>query len=280
MKKILVTGGAGFIGSNLIKRLLKDNHIITSVDNYSAGKKENEYPGVKYLNLNTSEIPFEKYDVVFHLGEYSRIATSFEDIESVWESNSVGTFKVLEMCKKYNTKIVYAGSSTRFASEGISHSPYSFFKAQSAALVKNYHDWYGLPYSICYFYNVFGPGYDSSPKPGYESVVSVFEKQWKKGLPLTICGDGSQTRSFTYVDDIVEGLIMAWKSEECLELQLSNPKQFSILEIAKMFSDNIKHIDPRPGDRRASAVNDNTARDKLNWKTTMCVSEWIKNIKK
>jgi len=277
--KILVTGGAGFVGSHLVKRLLTEGHTVVSVDDYSSGKESNHHEGVTYLNLHTKHLVPEKYDVVFHLGEYSRIATSFDDIEQVWKSNSYGAFKVLELCRKYNTKIIYAGSSTRFAEEGINHSPYAFTKAKTAELVKNYSEWYDLDYAICYFYNVFGPGNDTSPVPGYESVVSVFEKQYNSGKPLTICGSGHQRRSFTYVGDIVDGLIRAWKYEKNIEVQLNNPKEFSILEIAQMFTDDIIHIPSRPGDRSTSVTTNNDAREKLGWETTKSIEEWIEKIK-
>jgi len=280
MSKILVTGGAGFVGTHLVSKLISLGHEVIVVDNYSSGKESNHIKSAVYINNHTSNIDFNtKYDVVFHLGEYSRIATSFDDIAEVWKSNSEGSFNILELCRKYGTKIVYAGSSTRFAEEGVSHSPYAFTKAKTAELIKNYSDWYGLNYAICYFYNVFGPGYDSSPIPGYESVISVFEKQFKNGEPLTICGDGFQRRSFTYVDDIVNGLIKAWEYDKNIEVQLNNPKEFSILEIAKMFTDNIIHIPARLGDRSTSITTNNNAREKLGWNSTMGIAEWIKNIK-
>lgn len=286
MKNVLVTGGAGFIGSNLIKRLKSEGHNVTSIDNYSAGKVENHINGVNYINMHTkdfnknNQLFYTKFDVVFHLGEYSRIVSSFDDIYEMWYSNSLGTFNIVEYCKKNNVKIVYAGSSTKFADEGVNHSPYSFTKAKSSDLIKNYGEWFGLNYSICYFYNVFGEGYDSSPVDGYESVISVFEKQYKKNQPLTICGDGKQTRSFTYVGDIVDGLIKAWKYEENEEFQLNNENKYTILEIATMFSDNITFTPPRAGDRLTSTATDNNSRELLNWDTTMNVDEWIRNLKK
>lgn len=284
MSTILVTGGAGFVGSNLIKRLKNEGHYIVSIDDYSSGKKTNHVEGVRYVNAPTHEIKQhmdDKFDVVFHLGEYSRISTSFDDIRKVWYSNSLGTFEVLDyIINNTNTKkIIYAGSSTKFAEEGVNHSPYSFTKGKSAEMVKNYSDWFGLDYAICYFYNVFGDGYDSSPVPGYESVVSVFEKQYKKGEPLTICGSGHQRRAFTYVDDIVDGLIKAWKYPDNEEFQLNNPKEYSIIEIANMFTDNIIHIPARKGDRSASITTNNNARELLNWETTMDVTEWIEKLK-
>ena len=262
MSNILVTGGAGFVGTNLIKRLKSEGHNIVSIDDYSAGKVENHVGGVRYINGGTYDLDSFKIgnvDVVFHLGEYSRIATSFKDVSQVWISNSFGTFKVIDICRA---------------------PAYTFTKGKSTELIKNYSKWYGLEYSICYFYNVFGEGYDSSPVPGYESVISVFEKQYKSGKPLTICGDGNQTRSFTYVDDIVDGLIRSWGYNKNEEFQLNNSNEYSILEIAKMFSDDIEFIDSRPGDRSGSTTTNNNARELLGWATTMNITEWIEKIKK
>ena len=290
---ILVTGGAGFIGTALVNELVKQNCNIIVLDNYSSGKIENHVDGVQYINDHTKNINGylmsdsdgyrrgikDDIDVVFHFGEYSRIPTSFDDIETVWDSNINGSFEVINYCRNHNIKIVYAGSSTRFAEEGVTHSPYSFTKSVIADLIKSYSTWFGLNYSICYFYNVFGKGYDSSPRPGYESVISVFEKQYNSGKPLTICGSGNQRRSFTYINDIVSGLIRAWHYKENNEFQLNNEKEYTILEIAKMFTDNIVHIDKRLGDRSTSITTNNNARELLGWSTTMNIDEWIRKIK-
>lgn len=281
--KVLVTGGSGFIGSNLVKKLKEEGYDVFSIDNYFTGKKENEIEGVRYYNLdiqNIDSLPEEDFKVVFHLGNYSRIVPSFVEIEQVWGSNFIGTFRVLEFCRKRNIKLVYAGSSTKFSKEGISHSPYSFTKATSVEVIKNYSKWYNLNYSICYFYNVFGPGYDSTPVPGYESVISVFEKQWRKKIPLTICGDGMQKRSFTYVGDVVDGIIKSWKYPINEEFQLDSFDQYTILEIANMFGGVIEHIPGREGDRRESVSTSSVSLDLIDWKSTMTIKQWIEKIKK
>lgn len=284
MSNILVTGGAGFVGTNLVRQLLSLGHTVHSVDDYSAGKKQNHIEGAIYHHSCTSEInniQFQiDFDYVYHLAEYSRITPSFEFIEQVWKSNCLGTFQVLEFCRNNKVKkIVYAGSSTKFAPEGVGHSPYSFTKSQSVELLKNYHKWYELEYSICYFYNVFGPHYDSSPVVGYESVVSVFEKQYKSQKPLTIFGDGEQKRSFTFVGDIVDGLMKSCYYENSEEFQLNNRTKYTINQIAKMFKDDIIYLPSRKGDRRDSSSIDNKSRELLNWSTTVDVSQWIKEIK-
>jgi UDP-glucose 4-epimerase len=282
---VIVTGAAGFIGTHLTQALVNEGHMVWGIDNYSSGLESNHVSGATYIKGNTWEFfdiddpGDETYDVIFHLGEYSRIAPSFDEPDAVWLSNSLGTFRVLETCRKLKCKIIYAGSSTKFALEGANHSPYAFSKAQSAQLVKNYGQWYGVPYSICYFYNVFGPGYDSSPVPGYESVISVFEKQWRAGKPLTVCGDGLQKRAFTYVQDIVRGMLLAWKYPDNSEFQLNNKHQHSILEVAQMFGGQIIHTPERPGDRRTSVAPDDLSRERLNWDTTMNVDQWIQQIK-
>jgi len=284
MSKVLVTGGSGFIGSNLVKRLKRDNHEIVVIDNYSSGKHENEIEGVTYIddetkNINIIQLPFIP-EVVFHLGEYSRIHPSFEEYERVWQYNAHGTFQVLHFCNKHRIKIVYAGSSTKFAHEGVLHSPYSFTKATNIEFIKGFCKWYDLKYSICYFYNVFGPGYDSSPVKGFESVVSVFEKQYKSNQPLTVSGDGSQQRMFTYVEDIVDGLVKSWSYEANEEFELANTNLYSILDIAKMYTDNIVFVESRKGDRDNSIVhNIDKTKELLNWSTTMNIEEWISKIK-
>jgi UDP-glucose 4-epimerase len=279
---VLVTGGAGFIGTNLISRLKKDGHNVVSIDNYCSGKKANHQADVEYIAGHTKDISAicenKPLDVVFHLGEHSRIVPSFTEIREVWKSNSEGTFNVLEFCRKREIKLVYAGSSTRFAKEGVNHSPYSFTKARNCDLIECYSQWYGLRYAICYFYNVFG-SYQNSRDDEYDTVISVFERQYANDEPLTVCGNGLQSRCFTYVGDIVDGLIRAWKFQGNEEFQLNNKKQFTILEIAKMFSDKITFLPTRPGDRSAGGSDCLKAYVYLGWSTTKDVDEWIRERK-
>jgi UDP-glucose 4-epimerase len=281
-KNILVTGGAGFVGSHLVEYLVGEGHTVTSLDNYSSGYETNHIQGATYLKGSTSAIHkllkgFPRFDVVYHLGEYSRIAPSFRDIDEVWDANMIGTYKVLKYCVDTNVgKFVYAGSSTRFASEGIDHSPYSFSKAVVADLVKSFYKWYSLPYAICYFYNVFG---DRAGNNGYQSVIDIFANQYSKGEPLTVCGTGYQRRTFTYVKDIVRGLALASEYEHNEEFQLNDVKEYTILEIVKMFGGEVKMIPARPGDRSCSITTDNKSRELLNWETTMSVDTWIQHIK-
>jgi UDP-glucose 4-epimerase len=282
MGNILVTGGCGFVGTNLVKQLHKENNNVIVIDNYFAGKHENEIEGVTYINDHTKNIfnidlPFQP-DLVFHLGEYSKITPSYNEINTVFDLNILGSFTILEYAKQNNIPIIYAASSTRLALEGENHSPYSFFKSIIVQLLKNYSDWYGLKYSICYFYNVYGEHQDTCNN-GWETVISIFEKQMKKDQPLTVVGDGSQRRDFTYVGDIVRGLIQASKVLQNEEYQLGSGKDFSILEVAKMFNDNITFIPERKGDRKYSKANTDETYLKLGWKPEMSLEKWINKVK-
>src|SRR5207247_391243 len=142
----------------------------------------------------------ETPEIIFHLGEYARIAPSFEDVRDVFGMNLVGTFGVVEFCRiRKVRKLVYAASSTKFAIEGDGRhqNPYSFTKATNVDLITDYGRWYGLPHAICYFYNAFGPRENGEGK--YATLVAKFERAYLKGSPLTVVRPGIQCRAFTYV---------------------------------------------------------------------------------
>lgn len=280
-QNILVTGGAGFVGTNLVQKLNALGYNVIVIDNLLYGKKENYVKNVQYIETHTKDIfncNLPKLDLIFHLGEYSKITPSYNEIDQVFDLNIQGSFQILEYARQNKIPLVYAASSTRLALEGDSHSPYSFFKSIVTQLVKNYGTWYGLKYSICYFYNVYGPYHDTCAN-GWETVISIFEKQYKAGKSLTVVGDGMQRRDFTYVGDIVNGLI---KSSEVLkndEYQLGSGTDYSILEVAKMFSNDITFIDPRQGDRRYGKANTTETFTKLGWAPEMSLIKWIQQIK-
>jgi UDP-glucose 4-epimerase len=195
-KCIVVTGGAGFVGAALCRRLLADGHRVISLDNYFTGSTERHLPGVEYRFGHTRDIAQhvpEQPDIVFHLGEYSRVEKSFEDpIQVVWDLNIAGTFSVLEFCRSKKTKLIYAGSSTKFADggEGKSQSPYAWSKSANTELVCNYGKWFGLNFAITYFYNVYGEGEISSGP--YATVIGIFKQLYARGLPLTVVSPGTQ----------------------------------------------------------------------------------------
>jgi UDP-glucose 4-epimerase len=282
--KVLVTGGAGFVGTNLVKKLHLDGHTVVVIDNYSAGKKENHIDGVQYVNSHTKNIRKTLTDIdfvpeiIYHLGEYSKITPSYEEIKNVFDYNIKGSFEVLEYVKEENIPIVYAASSTRLALEGENHSPYTFFKALVVQMLKNYADWYGIKYSICYFFNVYGE-YQTTWDNEWQTVMGIFENQYRNKQPLTIVGDGLQRRDFTYAGDIVNGLIAASLQIKNEEYQLGSGKDYSILEVAAMFDTEIKFIEARRGDRRYGKADIDKTLSTLGWKAEMTLENWIRQIK-
>ena len=278
--KIVVTGGAGFIGTNLCKKLVELNQDVISIDDYSTGKKENHIKGVKYIeddckNINKLiEIP----DLVFHLGEYSKVSPSFNDVNKILDTNMYSTSKVIEYCKNNKIKLIYAGSSTKYATDGSNESPYAFSKSKNTELIKNYGKWFGLEYSICYFYNNYGPYHDTC-NDGWETVISIFEKQKRNKQPLTIVEPGTQRRNFTYVGDTVKGLIASSLCIENDEYQLSSEESYNMFELAELFSHEYKMVPSRPGDRFESLIDFRETYKKLNWRPKVKLKNWIKNNK-
>lgn len=282
--RVLVTGGAGFVGTNLAKKLHEQGNDVVVIDNHSAGKERNHIEGIRYVNDHTknirsilTEISFTP-EIIYHLGEYSKITPSYEEIKSVFDYNIKGSFEVLEYVKEEKIPIVYAASSTRLALEGENHSPYTFFKALVVQMLKNYGEWYGIKYSITYFFNVYGE-YQDTWENEWQTVLGIFEQQYRAGKPLTVVGDGLQRRDFTYVGDIVNGLIKAGEKIENDEYQLGAGRDFSILEVAQMFDTEIEFIPARRGDRRYGKADVQSTLDKLGWKAETTLEQWIDKIK-
>ena len=272
--KILVTGGAGYIGSNLIKHLKKTTDAeITSLDNYFTGIKQNHIKGVKYIKGNTSDISnLNKQDVVYHFGEYSRVVPSFKDVEYLMKTNLLGTSKVIEQCKKWNAKLIYSASSSKFGgNENL--SPYSWVKAKMVELIKNYNEWYGLNFEICYFYNVYGENHIK--KGTYATVIGIFETQYKNKETLTVVSDGNQTRQFTHVNDIVNALGLILKQNKNNEWHLSSDIEYKIIDVAKMFTDNIKIIPARNGERYKAVSIENNTKEILGWEIKHKLEDYI-----
>lgn len=284
MKNVLVTGGAGFVGSNLIKGLIQDhpNISITSLDNYFTGKTENHVNGVEYLKGNTWEADLifkdREFDTVFHFGEYSRIVQSFRDIDFVHRSILSGTPVILELCRKWGAKLIYSASSSKFGNEGKDEnlSPYSWMKSKMVELIKNYGKWYELEYEICYFFNVYGPG--QITKGDYATVIGIFERQWKEGQNCTVVSPGTQTRDFTHVSDIVSGLIKAAQMSENHEWHLRSGINVSIIDVAEMFGE-WELIPERRGERFTSEEFPSDTEMKLNWKPQYKLNNWINFVK-
>jgi len=282
MKKILVTGGAGFIGSHLCEVLVKNqNNEVWSLDNYSTGSEDNHIPGVNYIKGNTRDIDLYVLfspDIIYHLGEYSRVEQSFSDINKVWEYNNQGTFSVLQFCRKHASKIVYAGSSTKFGDGGLgrSQSPYGWTKASNTELIENFGEWFNVPFAIVYFYNAYGKREISVGK--YATLIALFAEKMRKRDVLTVVSPGEQRRNFTHVNDIVSGLIIVGENGYGDEFGIGSPESFSVLEIAKMFGGQIKMIPERRGNRMMADVRTDKTRA-IGWAPLNKVKEYIEELR-
>ncbi len=281
MKTILITGGAGHVGSHIIEQLVKDpNNKIISLDNYFNGSQENHIVGAEYRQGHTKDIDKlipETPDVVFHLGEYARVTPSFDEPEKVYNMNIVGTFAVVEFCRQRQVgKLVYAASSTKFANSGEERNanPYSFTKATNVDLINNYGRWYNLPYAICYFYNAFGPREKGEGK--YSTLIAKFEQQYLNNQPLTIVKPGTQKRNFTYVGDLARGIILTAEKGHGDGYTLKNNQEYSVAEISQAFGGPVEYIDGYSG-RIESGEAPDKARQELGWNTTIDILDYIKN---
>ncbi len=286
MKKfIVITGGAGFIGSNLVQHLLKKTKLkILSLDNYSTGLKKNHIRSnrVKYIKGENQNITtlLNRYknqiDTIFHFGEFSRIYQSFLNYEECIRSNLKGSFEVVTFATKNNIKIIYSATSSMLGNDGKDEnlSPYSWSKSKNIELIKNFNNWFGLKYEIVFFYNVYGPGQIKDSK--MSAVIGIFEEQYLKNKPLTVVRPGTQKRDFTHIDDIVNGCYLAWKKGKQSEYMLGTKKQYSIIDIAKLFRTKIKFIPKRKGERFKSSITNNNAHKILGYKSTINIPDYIK----
>ena len=281
---IVVTGGAGFIGSNLIKLLVNKTHYkIISIDNYSTGTKKNHIKNKRatYLKGENKNIVSmlktrkNKIKTLFHFGEFSRIFQSFKDINQCYYSNMLGTFEVVKFCSNNNIRIIYSASSSKFGNKGKDEhlSPYSWSKSKNIEFIKNFNSWYGLKYEILYFYNVYGPGQIKNSKMA--AVIGIFERQYEEKKKLTVIRPGTQKRDFTHVDDIVNGCYLAFIKGRNDHYFLGSKKLYTILEIAKMFKSKIKMLPTRPGERLGSSNPTNKSFTDLGYKARISIKDYI-----
>lgn len=283
-KTILVTGGAGFVGSHLCERLVRDGYRVLSLDNYFTGTTDNHVEGVIYREGHTKDVAAlvpEEIDLIYHLGEYSRVAPSLTEPHLVWDLNVIGTLGVLEFWRSRKCKLVYAGSSTKFAQEredgvaGKDRAPYNWAKAANTDLVHQYGRWYDLPYSVAYFYNVYGPKERAGQFDGaYGTVVETFRQCVLAGTPCTINGSGEQTRAFTHVDDTVDALVLIGEKGEPAEYAISAKEAYSLNELAQMFGLEVTYA-PATQSTRSSEADDTSALQKLGWEQKRTLKEYI-----
>jgi UDP-glucose 4-epimerase len=260
---IIVTGGAGFVGSNLIKSLLKKtNKKIISLDNYSSGNKKNHIRDVRVKYIKTETVDISKHlkivkkriHSIFHFGEFARIYQSFKKFDDCFKSNSIGSNAVFKFCLENNIKLIYSATSASLGNNGNDKnlSPYAFTKSKNLELLENLRKWFNFKFEVIYFYNVYGPG---QIKVGdMATVVGIFEDQYNKNKPLTIVRPGTQSRRFTHIDDTIKTCIEAWEKNKCAHYSISYKKSYSIKDLAKMFKTKITYLKPRLGERYASAL--------------------------
>ena len=273
MKKniIIVTGGAGFVGTNLIELLvLKTKFKVVSLDNYSSGSKKNHIKNkrIKYIKGNTKDISNlfknkKNINSVFHFGEFPRIYQSFLNMNECIESNSVGTNSVFNFCLENKIKLIYSATSASLGNNGKDKnlSPYAFTKAKNLELLENLKKWFNFKYEVIYFYNVYGPRQISKGK--MSTVIGIFEEAYKQNIPLPVVRPGSQTRRFTHISDTVNTCYQAWRNNSCRHYSIASKESFSVLEVAKMFKHKIKFLKKRPGERYASALTNMNLSNKV-----------------
>ena len=211
--------------------------------------------------------------MVFHFAEFSRIVPSFKDYDYCWKTNTIGTYEVIKFTFGKNAKLIYSASSSTFGSNKYL-SPYSWTKYTNNELIKNFSKWFGLNYIIVYFYNVYGPSQINSGHMA--AVVGIFEKQYLRNKNLTVVKPVTQKRDFTHVDDIVRGTYLAATKANNNEFHIGSGKNYSILDVAKMFKTKIKLVDERPGERFTSLSNSSKANKYLGYKPKNDLKKYIK----
>ena len=270
-KKILITGGAGFVGTNLIDFFLKKTKFnIISLDNYSSGTRKNHLKSnrVKYLKGHTKNITDlikdpKKIHSVFHFGEFARIYQSFLKMDECVNSNFIGSSAVFNFCLKNNIKLIYSATSASLGNKGRDEnlSPYSFSKAKNLEILENFKKYFNFKFEVLYFYNVYGPYHIS--KGSMATVIGIFEDQYLKKRPLTVVRPGTQTRRFTHIDDTVEVCYLAWKRKLNRHYIITNKKSYSIKDVAKMFRSKISYLPKRSGERYTSAIVNKNLSNKI-----------------
>ena len=287
-KYILITGGAGFVGSNLIEYFnKKTSYKILSLDNYSTGNKKNHIKSKKitYIKGSTQNISkiLEKkkklIHTVFHFGEFSRIYQSFNFMNECIDSNSLGSVEVFNFCLRNKIKLIYSATSASLGNKGEDKnlSPYAFTKAKNLEILENLKRWFNLKFEVIYFYNVYGPRQIS--KGRMATVIGIFEEHYKNKKPLPVVKPGSQARRFTHIKDTIEICFFAWKKNKCRHYSISNKQSHKILEVAKFFNTKIKYLPKRPGERYASALTNISLSNKVyKYFGKINLKNYIKNI--
>lgn len=292
--RILVTGGAGFIGSNLVDELVRQGYRVLVVDNLSLGKKEYLNPKAKFFKKDIRDFKsikpfFENIDCVFHLAAQPRIQPSIIDPAESFDNNALGTFNVLMAARDAKVgKVVYSASSSAYGDQKKlpltenmrpdCKNPYALFKYVGEEMAHLFHNLYGLPVVCLRYFNVYGER--QSVKGAYATVLGIFLNQKKSGKPLTIVGDGKQTRDFTYVGDVVRANILAMRSKKAVGhlINVGSGKSYTVNDVAKMIDKSHIFIPPRPGESRATLADITKAKKLIGWSPKMSLERWLKGV--
>lgn len=298
--KSLVTGGAGFIGSHIVDKLVELGHEVVVIDNETSTVHENFYYNekAKYHKLDIADYSstrplYDGADFVFHLAAESRIQPAIENPLLAIRTNTLGTGTVLQCSREAKVKrVIYSSTSSAYGRKNTPPlneempddclNPYSVSKVSGEKLCKMYSDLFGLDTVTFRYFNVYGP---REPLKGpYAPVVGLFLRQKKAGEALTIVGDGNQRRDFTHVDDVVAANIAAMmydRNETYINISgtlfnVGTGSNHSIIELARMISDTVRFIPPRPGESKETLANNGRIREILGWHPTKKIEDYIK----
>lgn len=281
MKKVLVTGGAGFVGYALTLELLKRKYEVDVIDNLSIGNEAKISPFANFLggDIRAMDNVVDKpYDYIFHLAALSRIQPSFKNPYTTFSVNVDGTKEVVRYAKRNKAKLIYSGSSSRHHNPEL--SPYAMSKHMGEEWIKMERKLFGLNAEIVRFYNVYGPGelVDSH----MAAVIGLWRAAVKNETPILIHGDGKQRRDFTHINDIVDGLIRIAESDEVHTdaWELGTGHNYSLNEIASWFAPHpIQYVDDVKGNYRETIRINDDALNRLGWQPTDKLKSYIDEIK-
>ena len=276
---ILVTGGAGFVGTNLVRSLLHKGHTVVSVDNYSTGLVANHIDGCKYIDMDIRNIydysSWGNFDLVYHMAAVARIQPSFKHPITYFETNANGTLSLANMCSKQNIPIIYAGSSSYHS--GKFKNPYTYSKAIGEEVLELFSLNFGLKYSIARFYNVYGP--NQLLEGGYTTLIGRWLANIEKGVSCEIYGDGEQTRDFTHVDDIVDALLLIMEKEVYGEIfELGRGNNISVNEVAAMLNIDPVYKPAKIGEARDTLCDTSLATKLLGWEPKINLEDYLKKL--
>ena len=295
--KSIVTGGAGFIGSNLVDRLINEGHNVIVLDNFISGSKRNlshhSKKNLKIINIDISNKKnldkyFKGISYVFHLAGLAEIIPSINEPRKYFINNTLGTLNVLEAAKKVKIKkFIYAASSSCYGSPkkiptkendkiDVKH-PYAFTKLLGEETVIKYANFFGMPNISCRFFNVYGPRINT--KGQYGAVFGNFLTQKRKNKPLTIVGNGDQTRDFIHVEDLIDAFIKLMRSDLRNKIyNLGSGKETSINQIARIIGGKKIFIPKRPSEPNRSCANISKIKKDINWKPKVSISNGVNNL--